>query len=83
MTIGRRNDVSADAYSTNRMASMSITERAIAELDALRADLGKMADDAEHLVNILEGKALQEWNYDYQREAIKRARHRAGGAGGT
>lgn len=36
--------------------------------------LQKLADDAEHLVNILERKACEEWNYDYQRATIERAR---------
>lgn len=42
--------------------------------DELKHWLKELADDAEHLVNILERKAEQEWNYDYQRERIAEAR---------
>lgn len=44
------------------------------EIARLREALTMMTDDCEHLLNILEGKAEQEWNYDHQRERIARVR---------
>lgn len=40
----------------------------------MRGGIKELADDAEHLVNILERKAEEEWNYEYQRRRIEIAR---------
>jgi hypothetical protein len=36
--------------------------------------LQELADGCEHLIDILEGKAEQEWSYEYLRAWITRAR---------
>lgn len=36
--------------------------------------LEQMTEDCANLVNIIEGKAEQEWDYEYQRERITNAR---------
>jgi hypothetical protein len=46
------------------------------QVKTLIQQLRHTSDDCEHLVNVLEGKAEQDWDYKYQREKIAAARSR-------